>query len=262
MLRNTARRLLSPAARRSLRSWLGIPGSPPASSELEIVEGEVPETLLHGWRDSAVAARQQAAFHSILQELRRGNPREDFVALAKAVNHTQLDNPLLIEVGCGSGWNSEVLRLLTKRPFHYVGMDYSSAMIALGRRDYPSAHFITGDATALPFRDGACDILVSGTVLMHLLHYRRAITESRRVTRRWCIFHTVPVLQHRATTLLAKKAYGADTIEVIFNESELLAMFAQSNLELRGKFDSIPYNLEFILGESTSTRTYLCEATS
>lgn len=245
-----------------VRRWLGVAVSPQASTEIEVVDGEVSQTLLHGWQDAAVATRQQAAFRSVLERLRSGSPREDFLALARAVNQTQLDNPLLIEVGCGSGWKNEVLRLLTKRPFHYVGVDYSSAMIELGRRDYPSAHFITGDATALPFRDEACDILVSGTVLMHLLHYRRAITESRRVTRRWCIFHMVPVLQHRATTLLAKKAYGADTIEVIFNESELLAVFAQSNLELRGKFDSIPYNLKFILGESTSTRTYLCEATS
>lgn len=243
-----------------VRRWLGL-SKPSTSAHYEFVSGNVPPELLQGWRGNEVASRQRTAFAGVLKDLRRGKPREDFVALAEAIKRTQSDNPLIIEVGCGSGWNSEVLNTMNSGPFQYVGVDYSHAMITLGRRDYPSLRLIESDATALPLRDRVCDILLSGTVLMHLLDYRSAIAESRRVTRRWCIFHTVPILQRRATTVLSKHAYGFPVVEIIFNEGELKQILEQAGLTVRCAFESIAYNLESLLGEPTTTRTYLCEAT-
>jgi len=231
----------------------------PVSYGYEIIEGEIPPELLLGWRDPAVAERQYAAFAPLLREMYEGKPREDFVTVATAVKMTGLEMPLIIEVGCGSGWNSEVLAHLLKRPIRYVGLDYSPDMAAFGKRFYPHAQFVAGDATLLPLRDAVCDILLSGTVLMHLLGYREAIQESRRVARRWCIFHTVPVLQQRKTTILCKRAYGQPVVEVILNEGELLRLIEQARLRVRHFLDSIRYDLEAVLGEPTLTRTYVCE---
>jgi len=61
---------------------------------------------------------------------------------------------------------------------------------------------------------------------MHVLEYRQAIAESVRVTRKWCIFHTVPVMLYRSTTLLQKRAYGEPVVEIIFNQAELEALLA------------------------------------
>jgi len=233
----------------------------PVSYGYKVINNNTSSELLRGWQDPIVAKKQYEAFIPILQQMREGKPREDFIAVAKAVKMTELEAPFIIEVGCGSGWNSEVLASLLRHPVRYLGLDYSSAMAALGKKCYPNIPFVVGDATALPFQDGVCDILLSGTVLMHLAGYQKAICESRRLAKKWCIFHTVPVMQRRATTKLSKYAYGKPVVEVIFNETELLDLMRQNGLTVRYSFDSVPYDLSFVLHEPTLNKTYLCEIT-
>jgi ubiquinone/menaquinone biosynthesis C-methylase UbiE len=208
-----------------------------------------------------MAERQQEAFMPLLQQMRAGKAREDFVALAEAVRLTRAESPLIIEVGCGTGWNSEVLRCLFNRPFRYVGVDYSGAMTSLAKREYPQMPFVVGDATSLPFRDGSCDILLSGTVLMHVLGYQHAVRESRRVPRRWCIFHTIPVAVNRPTTYLRKFAYGNQVVEVVFNQDEFEALLAGNGFVIRHVLKNIPHRyLEDVVREPVTSKTYLCEA--
>ncbi len=243
-------------------SKLGFGAARSDSTNYAVVEGDVGPELLEGWRTRAVAGRQWAAFAPLLKQLHAGYPREDFVALAAAVKATCADDPLVVEVGCGSGWNSEVMTTLLGRWIRYVGIDYAPAMLSHGKRHYPDLPFVAGDASYLPLCDGACDILLSGTVLMHVLGYREAIMESRRVTRQWAILHTVPVMQTRPTTVLSKEAYGQPIVEIIFNEGELLALLSQAGLAVVEVFDSIPYDLRAEIGEATSTKTFLCRVHS
>lgn len=231
----------------------------PISYDYQIIQGAISLGSFEGWCEPAVAKRQHRIFTLLLHQMHEGKPREDFLAVANAVKMTGLDDPLIVEIGCGSGWNSEVLTHLLKHPIRYIGLDYSMKMVKLGKQYYPDTPFIAGDATSLPLRDQSCDVLISGTVLMHLMDYRKAIEESKRVTRKWCIFHTVPVLQRHATTLLRKRAYGSWVIEVIFNEEEFCRLIKENGLVIREKLDSIPYDLKEILGEPTVTKTYLCE---
>lgn len=213
---------------------------------------------LNGWRSDAVAERQHQAFASLVEAARAGHPRQDFVVAAQAIEATGLDDPLIVEVGCGSGYYSEVLPLLLGHPVRYVGIDYATSMTGLARHAYPAVPFVTGDACRLPLRSGSCDILLSGTSLMHIANYKEAVAESVRVSRQWCIFHTVPVMASRATTLLRKRAYGEPVIEVIFNQAELEALLAANGLVIPQVLESIPYDLSPVLGERTWTLTYLC----
>ena len=262
MLKAIARKVLPADMRRVLNRWLRRSRDVPVSYGIEVIGGEVLPELLQGWQNPAVAERQHKAFAPLLRQMYEGSPREDFVAVATAVQMTGLEDPLIIEVGCGSGWNSEVLSHLLKRPVRYIGLDYSLAMTVLGKRCYPNVQFVVGDATMQPFRDAACDILLSGTVLMHLLGYQEAIRESRRVTRRWCIFHTVPVMHKQPTTVLRKLAYGSPVVEIVFNVEEFLKLIESNGLALRQVSESVPHDyLSHILDESISSRTYLCEIT-
>ena len=211
-----------------------------------------------GWTSSEVASRQHRAFRPLLQDLHNGCPRKDFLALAYAINAAKERNPTIIELGCGSGWNYEVLCALYAEPFSYTGLDCSPAMIEIARNTYSDPKFMIGDATATDLPDRSCDILISGTVLMHLRNYEKAIAESKRLARRWCIFHTVPILEHRKTTYLRKLAYGQETIEIIFNKQELERLLNESGLKIVLELPSIDYDLNFLLGERTSTKTYLC----
>lgn len=258
MLRAAARRVLPVGTRRALKRWLGLDHD--VSSGCEILPNDVHPKLLLGWKDRRVAERQDTAFAPVLQQMREGRPREDFTALAAAVRLTGATDPLIVEVGCGSAWNAEVLTRLWNRPFRYIGMDYSPAMIALARRRDSKRPYLVGDATTLPLRDRSCDILLSGTILMHLLGYQAAIQESRRVARRWCIFHTVPVVTMRPTTILKKFAYGSAVVEIVFNADEFPSLLSNSGLRLRDVLNSLPHEyLNEVLGEPITARTYVCE---
>src|SRR4030095_9138991 len=160
MLRAAARSVLPVGVRRALKRWLGLDLS--GSSGYEILRDDVHPKLLLGWKDRRVAERQDMAFAPVLRQMREGRPREDFTALATAVRLTGATDPLIIEVGCGSAWNAEVLTKLWNRPFRYIGMDYSPAMIAFARRRDSQRLYLVGDATAVPLRDRSCDILLSG----------------------------------------------------------------------------------------------------
>lgn len=212
-----------------------------------------------GWHDHGVTERQDAAYRKLIQQMYAGQPRQDFLAAAEAVRYTGMDDPLILEVGCGSGYYSEILSYLLDRSVRYLGLDYSAAMLRLARKRYPEQSFVLADATALPFAEAALDIVMNGVSLMHILSYETAIAEARRVAARWCIFHTVPVTKELQTTVLCKKAYGEKTIEVIMNEGEFHQLLEKNGLTVHHILQSIPYDLDRVLGESTESRTYVCE---
>lgn len=258
----SARRLKS-----AVRSVLNrITGHVPVSSGITILKEPAASALSSGWQDHDIAKRQHDAFRAVVADMHAGHVREDFAALVAAMKKIALESSSaipaisVVEIGAGSGWNSEVLQHLLQRPLQYTGLDYSEAMMRLGQSTYPDIPFVVGDATQLPLADDCCDVLLSGTVLMHVLDYEDAIRESRRVTRRWCIFHTIPVLQNRETTVLQKRAYGVPVVEIVFNEARLLQTFEARGLRCIQAIDSIPHGyLDDIVGESVTAKTYLCE---
>jgi len=216
---------------------------------------------VNGWRHQDTALRQDAAYRSLIDQMLVGQPRQDLLVAAEAVRRTRLPDPLILEVGCGSGYYSEILSHLLGRQVRYVGLDLSHSMTRLALDRYPDRPFVIGDATSLPFADSSFDIVLNGVSLMHTLRYEAAISESRRITRAWCIFHTVPVLHRRATAILRKEAYGEATSEIIFNEVELHHCLRRAGLIVRHALDSIPYDLNAVLGEPTVTKSYICEVT-
>jgi ubiquinone/menaquinone biosynthesis C-methylase UbiE len=231
-----------------------------ASTDYSLLSREAAtDRLSKSWHDHSVAERQDAAYRLLIQEMYAGQPRQDFLVAADALRYTGIDHPLILEVGCGSGYYSEILSYLLDRSVRYLGLDYSAAMLQLARKRYCEQLFVLGDATALPFADGTLDVVMNGVSLMHILSYETAIAEARRVAARWCIFHTVPVLRNRQTTFLQKKVYGEPAFEVIFNEAELHQILEQGGLVVRQVLESIPYELKLVVGEPTVTKTYVCE---
>jgi SAM-dependent methyltransferase len=230
-----------------------------SSSEYEIVSATA-QVSAEGWQAERVALFQEQAYQPLLAAMYDGRPRVDLQVAAEAVRLTGITAPTVLEVGCGSGYYRDVLSHLAG-PLHYTGLDFSSAMIRVARRSR-AAQWIVGDAAELPLPARSYDIVLNGVSLMHVARYREAIAESRRVSRGWCIFHTVPVLQQHTTTTLRKRAYGEVTVEIIFNQAELLALFQTAGLEVVAVRESIPYNLHDVLGEPTSTRTFVCRVRS
>jgi SAM-dependent methyltransferase len=210
-----------------------------------------------GWLAARTVKRQERAYQGLIAAMRAGDPRLDFTIAAEAVAATGIANPSLIEVGCGSGYYSEVFAALVPGGVRYTGVDYSEAMIARARARYPSAAFKTADATRLPCPDKAFDIVFNGVSLMHIVDYQAAIREAARVARGYCIFHSVPVFDDHRTTYLTKYAYGAPVVEVVFGKQELLSLCSDAGLRLMHEWPGIPYDVHEATGHHSGALTYL-----
>lgn len=249
---------MSPPLRGLARRLLGRGRSGSVSAGYEVLDGDA--VLARGWHDRKAAHAQHAAYRELIAGIRDAAPRLDLQVAAEAVRLTGVESPRILEVGCASGYYSEVLEVLLGTDLDYTGLDYSAAMLDLARREYPRHRFVQGDGQRLPLATGSFDIVLNGVSLMHMPDYGAAVAESRRVSRRWCVFHTVPVLRQRPTTRLRKTAYGSPVDEVILNLGELRRLLETSRLRVRHELPSIPYDLEGVLGERTETFTFVCEA--
>jgi SAM-dependent methyltransferase len=210
-----------------------------------------------GWLAARTVARQQRAYESLIAAMKRGEPRLDLQVAAEAVTATAIPHPRLLEVGCGSGYYSEVFATLLPGGVDYTGIDYSDAMIERARARYPSMAFEVADATRLPYPDGAFDIVFNGVSLMHIIDYQAAIREAARVAARYCIFHTVPVFDNFQTTFLSKYAYGAPVVEVVFGKQELMELCRDAGLRLEREWASIPYDVSGATRHHSATQTYV-----
>jgi ubiquinone/menaquinone biosynthesis C-methylase UbiE len=210
-----------------------------------------------GWLAARTAARQERAYERLMAAMKRGEPRLDLRIAAEAVAATAIETPSLLEVGCGSGYYSDVFDTLVPHGVRYTGIDYSSAMIARARARYPSKAFEVADATRLPYPDYAFDVVFNGVSLMHIVDYPAAVREAARVAARHCIFHSVPIFDGHPTTFLRKYAYGAPVVEVIFNRAELLSLCSDAGLRLIRGWGGIPYDVHEATGHHSSAQTFL-----
>jgi SAM-dependent methyltransferase len=210
-----------------------------------------------GWLAARTVMRQERAYRSLIAAMKRGEPRLDLEVAAQAIAATGIVNPRLLEVGCGSGYYSEVFAALVAQGVRYTGIDTSDAMIARARAHYPSIAFEVADATQLPCADGAFDVVFNGVSLMHIIDYPAAIREAARVAARYCVFHTVPVFHDHRTTFLRKHAYGAPVVEMVFGKQELMALCRDAGLNLAREWPSLPYDVFGATGHHSSTETYL-----
>ena len=113
----------------------------------------------------------------------------------------------LLDVGTGTGETAALLASEVARRgagVAVVGLDRGLSHLAIGRLRAPGQLRVVGDASALPFRDGAFDWALS-TLFFH--HFdaagnRRILSEMRRVARRASA--VVDLRRSWMTTLLAR----------------------------------------------------------
>jgi len=95
----------------------------------------------------------------------------------------------VLDVGTGTG---RAALALASRGAVVTGLDASSEMLKVATERAAAAdvavHFVTGDAHALQFSDGAFDAAVCFRVLMHTPDWRRCLMELCRVARDHVVF--------------------------------------------------------------------------
>ena len=93
----------------------------------------------------------------------------------------QRDNTTrLLDVATGAG---NVAQAGIRKGLRVVGVDFSTAMLAQAREQYPEIDFCEGDAEGLPFADNSFDAVVINFGLLHFGHPEQALEEAYRVLR-------------------------------------------------------------------------------
>jgi ubiquinone/menaquinone biosynthesis C-methylase UbiE len=250
--------LLKAAAQTAL-PWRG--GASRAYKQLDSEAQAQFEVASRGaWQSDVIPARQRRIVDEQLAAYRNGIEIPAFDALVgvlrplvDAMTTTQLAS--VLEVGCSSGYHNEVFEL-KQLAVAYQGCDYSTAFIRMAKDIYPDIPFVVADATALPDASESVDIVVSGCCLLHIANYEDAISEAARVARRYVIFHRTPVIHTSATTHFRKLAYDVQTVEIHFNEQELVSLFAKHGLSVIGVST---LDLRWKAGDAYAMKEYVCE---
>lgn len=219
----------------------------------------VSERLAASWLADGIPGKQRAVVEPQLAAYRAGKPNPAFDALVDILvrNVPRLGNRALLEIGCSSGYHSEVLRF-KRVEVSYQGCDFSPAFIRLARQMYPSVRFDVEDATRLSYGTDSFDIVVSGCCILHISEYEKAIAEAARVSREFVVFHHTPVLHMAGPTFFTKSAYGVEMLEIHFHEQQLVRLFTAHGLHV------IDINTHLFLpekeqAESLIYKTYLCK---
>lgn len=83
-----------------------------------------------------------------------------------------------LDAGCGTGRHA---RFLSEAGCDVTGVDQSTAMLEIARRNVPGGRFHLGDLTALSYDDGSFDLATASLALCHLADPAPAIAELGRV---------------------------------------------------------------------------------
>jgi len=186
----------------------------------------------NAWKSGEIPDRQRALVTNELKAMYRGEKVLPFTSLKEVLSRVLVSGDNVLEIGCSSGYYSEVLSYLIPKHFTYTGVDYSDAMIQMAQRCYPTKSFEVASGDDLPFAAGEFDLVVSGCILLHCPNYADHIAETARVAKRTIVLARTPVSKGRATQFFTKKAYGIETVELVFNEPELIHLMREHGFVL------------------------------
>ena len=118
--------------------------------------------------------------HAVLQ-------REVGRRLIKHIEFTRLKPEWILDIGCGTGYFTGLLRQRFKRA-HIIAMDMATAMTSAAKKKYirrfpwqAKTQFATADALALPFSDARFDLVCSNLTMQWVTEPQRMLAEMRRV---------------------------------------------------------------------------------
>lgn len=190
-----------------------------------IAERQIKKKYLSAWKSEAIPARQRALVQQELSRMYAGDIPQPFNVMNLALQAITASGDSVLEIGCASGYYSEVIPYLLKKRIAYTGADYSDALIKMARDYYPQGDFQVADGAHLPYAGDQFDIVISSCILLHVTNAAEHIKETVRVARRYIVVHRTPVCRNRPTQYYKKFAYGEETVELRYHEGELLQAF-------------------------------------
>jgi SAM-dependent methyltransferase len=208
-----------------------------------IEKSEVTPAMRSAWQKEFIPERQRALVQSELESTYQGKPPVVFQVLVEALEPHVFNECPILEIGCASGYYYEILEYLLNLQISYTGVDFSKQLITMAKDYYPNTPFYVADGASLPFSNNRFYIAISSCVLLHVLDYPQHISETARVADKFVVAHRTPVRRNGPTKYYKKYAYGEETVELHFNEQEIVSEFHTYGLSLLKSFEysAIPH---------------------
>ena len=124
------------------------------------VQGDLWSANPAGWAEQA-ESKQRPLFEAVLARL------------------DPAPGTALLDAGCGSGLFAE---LAAERGVRVTGLDAAPGLIDYAGRRVPAGQFTVGELEALPYPDGAFDVVTAFNSVFYAADPRRVIAEMARVT--------------------------------------------------------------------------------
>lgn len=140
------------------------------------------------------------------------SPIQEFAELFRIA-----DPGSVLDVGCGCGLYRQVARRL-KAACRYLGCDVSQAMIDKALELVPGGMFDRCDARHLDL--GSFDLVVESCVMLHVLDWRRILSECCRSSKYWMMLHRTPWATDE-TICCSQDAYGHDFFVIRFARDDI-----------------------------------------
>jgi len=206
------------------------------------------------WQNTSLPNRQLKLVIKQLPNFANIAPMKALIDLLKKI---ETKNKNLLEIGCSSGYYSEVIKR-AGFDLNYEGCDYSAEFIKLAKERYPRINFKVSDATNLDYQDNQFDIVISGCCLLHIIDYELAIKEVARVAKNFVIFHRTPIISKNQMVFAEKIGYGVKMLEIFFNENELKELFKKYGLKIQDENTHTQFSVRK-LDEPILMKSYLCQ---
>ena len=116
----------------------------------------------------------------------------------------------ILDMGCGPGFYAKIL---SERGAIVKGIDFSSSLIEIARKEVPEAEFTLGNAEKLPYKSEEFEIVLSALMMDHLKSWDKALKEVKRVLKKRGLF--VFSIKNPVTICLQKKKWFFKTFREI-----------------------------------------------
>ncbi|MFZ2663945.1 MAG: methyltransferase domain-containing protein [Patescibacteria group bacterium] len=109
------------------------------------------------------------------------NELEDILNLLDNL-YTKKQRINFLDLGCGS---AGVARVIVEKGITYTGIDLSTSMLDIARKEFPKATFLKMDVTCLKFKKQSFDIIWASAILLHLDYFDlvKTLSEIKRVLK-------------------------------------------------------------------------------
>ncbi len=136
-----------------------------ANSKIKIND-ELAEKLADNWQQDMVGVLQRKLVDYQLYQMKHNNSPMVIHLINEIMKQfKEINNLSILDIGCSTGYYSEVFKFYDPEKFKYNGCDYNQESIKIAQSKYPDLDFYCEDATRMSFSDNKFDIcFMSGAI--------------------------------------------------------------------------------------------------